>query len=340
MNEEMKRFVEIDVDTIEEKPLTDIQKQKIRKNARTKKAPNRTWKKFVTAAVVSLVALSGSLYALPTIASQLPFVENILEKIDPNFVPKNYVALATIINQVESSNGIDIMIENAVYDGTTLMVAYAIHSDKDLGEQPLTDTMFDIKGATAATGVSSLEKSADGLYTGIIKMTPTFNKHLDVLKIKWQPEKITNPDTNETFEGDWSFAFTMDTLPGKLEHLKITSTNDKAKIQINKVNYTDLSTVIHYEYNIDPAIMKKQPLSSIHFVKAIDNHGNEYEIHDNGGAISEDGHGFDWSFALYNLSEDVTTITLTAEIYYVSQSGKITSDMRELLEPITVELNR
>lgn len=39
MNEEMKRFVEIDVDTIEEKPLTDIQKQKIRKNARTKKHP-------------------------------------------------------------------------------------------------------------------------------------------------------------------------------------------------------------------------------------------------------------------------------------------------------------
>lgn len=340
MNEEMKRFVQIDVDTIEEKPLTDIQKQKIRKNARTKKEPNRTWKKFVTAAVVSLVAISGSVYALPTLADQLPFIENIMEKIDPNFVPNNYVELATIINQVESSDGIDIMIENAVYDGTTLMVAYAIHSDKDLGEQPLTETMIDIKGATATTGTSSLEKSAEGLYTGMIKMTPTFNKDLDVLQIKWQPGKITNLDTNETFEGDWSFAFTMDTLPVKSEHLKITSTDDKAKIQINKVNYTDLSTVIHYEFNINPAIMKKQPLSSIHMVKVIDNFGNEYEIHDNGGAISEDGHGFDWSFALYNLPEDVTTITLTAEISYASQSGEITSDMRELFEPITVELNR
>ncbi|AWE07315.1 hypothetical protein DCE79_07970 [Lysinibacillus sp. 2017] len=340
MNDEMKRFVQMDIDTVEEIPLTDIQKQKIRKNARIKKVPNRKWNKLLTAAVVSLVVIFGSVYALPTIASQLPFVENILEKIDPNFVPKNYEDLATIINQVESSNGIDMMIENAVYDGTTLMVTYAIHSDKDLGEQPMTGTMLDIKGAIVATGTSSLDKSANGLYTGLSSVTPKFNKNMDVLQIKWQPKTITNPETNETFEGDWSFAFTMDALPSKSEQLTTTITDDNAQIQIHTVDYTDLSTVIHYEYNIDPAIMKKYPLSSIHIVKAVDTFGNEYDIHDNGGMISKEGHGFNWSFALYDLPEDVSTITLTAELSYVAQSGVITSDMSELLEPIIVKLER
>lgn len=339
MNEEMKRFMKLDIDTIEEIPLTDIQKQKIRNNARIKNVPHRKRNKLIKAVIASVAVIFGSVYALPTIASQLPFVENILGKIDSGFAPKNYEDLATIINQVQSSNGIDMMIEDAVYDGTTLMVTYAIHSDKDLGDQPLINTLFDIKGAFAMSGGSSLKKSDDGLYTGMIKMTPTFEKSLDVLQIEWQPKEITNLETNEIFEGDWSFAFTMDALPSKSEQFTTTLTTDNAQIQIQTVDYTDLSIVIHYAYTIDPTIMKKYPLSTIHIVKAVDNYGNEYEIHDNGGT-SKDGHGFNWSFALYDLPEDVSTITLTAEISYVAQSGVITSNMRELLSPITIELER
>ena len=47
MNEEMKRLMEIDIDSIEEKPLTDSQKQRILKSVRTKKAPKRTWRKLI-----------------------------------------------------------------------------------------------------------------------------------------------------------------------------------------------------------------------------------------------------------------------------------------------------
>ena len=339
MNEELKRLMEIDIDSIEEKPLTDNQKQRILKSVRTKKAPKRTWRKLITAAIVSLAVISGSLYALPTIASQVPFVENILEKIDPNFVPKNYVDLATIINQVESSNGIDMMIENAVYDGTTLMVTYAIKSDKDLGTQPFLHPLLDLKGSTGGSSISSLDKINDGLYTGMIKIIPMFNKNMDSLQIKWEPKEITNYDTNETFEGDWSFAFKLDALPVTSQHIALTSVNNSVQTTINKIDFTELSTTVHYEYTIDASIMKKYPLSSIHFVEAIDNFGNKHEMHGSGGVMTDDGHGYNWSFSLYNLPEDVTSLTVSSEMYYVLLSGDEAYDMREQLKPITIELN-
>ena len=192
MNEELKKWVKLDVETIEEKPLTDLQKQQIRKVIQTNKAPKRYFKNLVAAAVIGICTLTGSYFALPTIASQVPFIENILTRIAPDFIPENYVDLATVINQVESSNGIDLMIENAVYDGNTLMVTYAIRTDLDLGEQPSTRAMLDIKGVTAASGVSSLEKVEDGVYIGMMKITPFSRKDIgDSIQVKWQRGTIT-----------------------------------------------------------------------------------------------------------------------------------------------------
>ena len=340
MNEEMKRLMEIDIDTIEEKPLTDIQKQRILKSARTKKAPKGTWRRFITAAIVGLAVISGSLYALPTIASQVPFVENILEKINPDFVPKNYLDLATIINQVESSNGVDMMIENAVYDGTTLMVSYAIKSDKDLGTQPFLNTVLNLKGSTGGSSITSIDKIDDGLYAGMIIVIPMFDKDRDNLQITWQPKEIINQDTNETFEGDWTFSFKLDELPVTSQHIALTSVNDPVQIKINRVDFTELSTTMHYEYNIDASIMKNYPLSSINFVEAVDNFGNKHEIHGSGGVMTDDGHGYNWSFSFYNLPEDVTSLTVSSEMHYVLLSGNEVHDMREQLKPITIELDR
>lgn len=97
---------------------------------------------------------------------------------------------------------------------------------------------------------------------------------------------------------------------------------------------------MHYEYNIDPMIIEKHPLSSIRIIKAVDNFGHAHEIHDSGGVVTADGHGYNWTIALYNLTKDVTSLTLTAEIYYISQSGEVTANMTELLEPITIPLGR
>lgn len=341
MNEELKKWVKLDVETIEEKPLTDLQKQQIRKVIQTNKAPKRYFKNLVAAAVIGICTLTGSYFALPTIASQVPFIENILTRIAPDFIPENYVDLATVINQVESSNGIDLMIENAVYDGNTLMVTYAIRTDLDLGEQPSTRAMLDIKGVTAASGVSSLEKVEDGVYIGMMKITPFSRKDIgESIQVKWQPGTITNTETNEEFKGDWSFVFTMEALPIITQLTTAKSETEKVVLSVPQIDYTDLTAVIHYEFDVDSAVIKQYPLLTVDIVKVTDNLGNEHEIHGNGGAISDAGHGFDWSLSIYTLTDDVTSVTVTPEISYVKESGEVTTNMREMMEPVTIELNK
>ncbi len=339
MNKEIKEWVHLDMETIEEKPLTAAQKQQIKRNIHIKKAPKRSIKVWVSAAALGLCVLTGSYVALPTIASQVPFIENIMTRIDPNFIPQNYVNLATVIHQVESSNGIDMMIENAVYDGNTLMVTYAIKTEHDLGEQPSTATYLDIEGATGMSGVSSLEKIEKDLYTGMMKVTPHFEKAPgETIQIRWQPEKVTNIETGEEFAGDWSFAFTMDALPVTKQSVIAKSASDDAELHVKQVDFNELTTVIHYEFTIDPLIKQKYPLASVDIVKVTDNFGKEHEIHGNGGIITEEGFGHDWSLTLYTLSDEVTSITVTPEIYYVKESGEVTANMRKLMEPVTVNL--
>lgn len=49
----MKRLIDLDIETIEEKPLTELQKQKIRQGIHAKKSPKRAFKKWIAVAAAT-----------------------------------------------------------------------------------------------------------------------------------------------------------------------------------------------------------------------------------------------------------------------------------------------
>lgn len=337
MKNEFQQWLEVDIETIEEKPLNDIQKQKIKKSILSEKHSCKAPKKWLTVAISSVVILTTSYFTLPAIASQIPFIENIISFVDKDFVPTKFEELSTVIGGVQSSNGIDMMIENAVFDGTNLMITYAVKTEQDLGNWPMVSQMPTIKGSTGMSGTGSLEKLDDTTYVGVEKLTPHFDEEPPKeLAITWNPTAFKNIDTKQVYNGNWSFDFNLQKLPNTTQQLNEKSSNDDGSITMTAITYSDLTAVLEYEFKINPEIMKEWPLSTIELIKVTDNFGNSHEINGNGGAVSEDGHGFDWSVSLYTLNEDVTSLTVTPEIYLTKGSG--TQIERKEMDPITINL--
>nr|WP_198044784.1 DUF4179 domain-containing protein [Lysinibacillus timonensis] len=339
MSNDFQQWLDLDIEKIEEKPLNELQKNTIKNNILGNKKRNRAKKSWLVAAVAGVTILSTSYFTLPTIASQIPFIENIVSFVDPDFVPSHYEELSTVIGEVQSSNGIDLMIESAVFDGTNLIITYAVKTENDLGDNPNVKQRLDIKGSTGMGSVSSFEKIDETTYVGVEKIRPYFNgSSPEEVAIIWQPEAFINSSTESSFAGDWSFEFKISALPTNTQQVAATSTNDDAEFMITSVTYSDLTAVLKYEFNIAESVKKEWPFSTVDIVEVKDNFGNIHEIHGNGGIVSEDGHGFDWSATLYTLTEEVTTLTVTPEIYYSKGSGVQLE--REEMEPIVIHLDK
>lgn len=340
MKDDLQKWLDLDLEMIQEKPLTDIQKQKIKHTVLGKpKRKKRRMKTWMTVAAASVMIVTTSYFTLPSIASQLPFIENIVSFVDQDFVPGNYEELSTVIGDSQSSNGIDMMIESAVYDGTNIMITFALDTTYDLGDYPMLGSrpLLQNKTADGMSSVSSLEKIDETTYIGVEKITPHFKQDAPAeLLIQWVPESVTNGATGKTFEGDWSFEFKVPKLETKTKTLVESSQHPDGQLSFTNLTSSDLTAVLHYEFQIVSSVLTEWPLSIIEVTEAVDNFGHSHRVHGSSGSVTEDGHGTDWKLSLYTLSEDITSLTFTPVIHYVKDSGM--SPKRETMEPITIQL--
>jgi Domain of unknown function (DUF4179) len=158
MTEEFKKCLGLDIDQIEPTPLSTEQKMKIKKHVLAKSTVRKRFNlRYLAAAVLLGVSVvTASFMTLPVIAKQIPFIQSILTYFKEDALPKTYVDLATIVNQIQSSNGIDVMIENAVYDGTNVIVTYAIQTEIELGDNPRSEGFLDVQQASGIGGAGSI----------------------------------------------------------------------------------------------------------------------------------------------------------------------------------------
>lgn len=340
MKDDLQKWLDLDIELIEEKPLTDIQTKKIKQAVlgipKRKKRRMKTW---MTVAVAGVMIMATSYFTLPSIASQLPFIKNIVTFIDQDFIPRNYKELSTVIGDIQSSNGIDMMIESAVYDGTNVFITFALNTTYDLGEHPMAGNMPVLKNAKASSiaSTSSLKKIEETTYIGFQEITPHFDKEApQELIVQWKPDFVTNGETGLPFEGDWSFEFKIPMLETTTKTLTESSEHDAGKLTIKSITYSDLTAVLNYEFQIAPSVLAQWPISMIRIMEATDNFGNTYNLHGGSGIVSEDGHGHDFTVSLYTLPEDITSLTFTPVIEYVEDSG-ITAKT-EKMESITIQI--
>jgi hypothetical protein len=341
LNKDIKELLNIDLNDIEPEPLTHMQKVEMRSYVLSKSIPKKRFKPahIAAAGILGTAVVSASLVSVPAVANQVPFLQSILSYFSDEELPGSYSHLATVINQVESSNGIDIMIEDAVYDGTNLILTYAIQTEKDLGDSPRPEGWIDVKKATGMGGTGTIEKINETTYAGIEEVTPHFSggdKPSEII-VEWKPKAFENRATNEQFEGEWEFQFSLNQLQGNVQKLTSTVKQDNVTLSLNSLAKTDLGAVLTYGFMVEKSTLEDYPFVTVEMSEVKDNLGNEYKVQGNGGVSHDNGISFDWKTSIYSLDPLAETLTLVPKIYYSKGSGEqlIEKDM----DPVTIKID-
>lgn len=341
MKEQYKDWFDLDIDQIELKPLSDIKKKNIKmyvlaNNKYEKKKFNM--RHLTTAALLGLSVVTASYFALPTVAGQIPFMQNVLSYFEEEELPNTYADLATVVNQVQTSNGIDVMIENAVYDGTNVMITYAIQTETALGDYPRAEGWLDIKESSGIGGTGSIDKINDTTYVGVEKVTPHFKKeNPEEIHVEWTPQAFTNNQTSEQIEGDWQFEFKLTQLATNLLSLDESIKQDGIILTMKSLELSELAAVLEYKFDVDESILQDWPIVSVEISEVKDNLGNVYEVNGNGGVSYQNGTFNESKATIYSVDKHASSWTITPEIYYSKGSGEGLEIVP--MSTITIDLN-
>lgn len=340
MKDQNKEWFGMDFEQLEQKPLSDLHKKRIKAHVLANnqlKNKSSHMRSLAAAALLGLSVVSASYFALPAIAGQIPFVQNVLSYFEDEELPASYTTLATVIDQSQASNGIHVMIENAVYDGTNVIITYAIQSDLSLGDNPRTEGWIDIKESIGTSGSGSIEKINESTYVGVEKVTPLFKeKKPEAIHVHWVPQAFINSQTEAKIQGDWQFEFTLTQLASNFVQLDETSKQDGITINMKSLERSDLAAVLDFEYFVEKSVIEDWPFVSIEMAEVIDNLGNVYELNGNGSINYEDGTFNQSKTTIYSLDEQATSLTVTPEIYYSKGSGEMLEIKK--MSPLVIEL--
>lgn len=333
-----KKLVDINIDEIEPVEVSEFEKKRVKQYVLGTKKKIKVYKYIAMAAAITIGTTIATSFAVPSLASHIPIINNIMSYfIDENSYNSNFDEVATDISQIQSSNGVSVMIEDAVYDGSSITVSYAIETNKDLGTNPYMSASFDVQGAEGIGSTGTIEKVKDTTYVGTEKITPHFSGNkFDSIEISWEPQAFVNMETNESVTGDWQFAFEVQSLENKKEVVNQSVSDHGISVVISSYETNDLSTVIHYEHFVEKHILDEWPEVTVQIKNVQDDLGNRYSVDDNGGTSRDNGLSFEWSSTIKSIDPNAKSITIVPVIYFSLGSGK-GLETKEM-DPIRIDL--
>lgn len=330
----MEEWTMIDFDHLELEDVTASEKARVKQHVLHKKRKRPIWR---TVAIASSIVLAINLIpaiAFPSFASQLPFMSDVFryfeQSDDRN---EKFETYSTSVDDVQSSNGLTLMIDRAVYDGSAITVSYAIETEHPLGEGTsiIPRQQFDIDGAIGGSETSELQKLTDTRYVGMSTITPSFKKSMlpNQVHVSWSPKAFLNEMTNLTIEGDWSFAFTLSRLDQQIQSIHASTTDGTHTVHVKSIETTAYSTTIRY----DQVISSKHDSDAKDMVpvfRITDDLGHLYvEGLGGGGRLEHDRLVFSGSTTFHALDPSARRLTIEPSI----------SD-ESLFEPIVIDLVR
>ncbi|WP_010096544.1 DUF4179 domain-containing protein [Ornithinibacillus scapharcae] len=337
MNQERK-WLDLNINEIEPKPLSTERKSAIKTHVLSRsKVRKRFSVHYVAVAVLGVSVVTAS-FLTPAIANQFPIIQSILSYFEDEALPDTYVDLSTVVNEVQTSNGIDVMIESAVYDGTNVIVTYAIQTEEELGENPRSNGYLQVEQANGIGGSGSIKKVNETTYVGIEKVTPHFKGDSpEEILIQWQPRSFINTHTDKQFDGSWSFEFTLAQLSTDVQLLNQTMEQNGIKLVIKSLEHSEMAAVLEYEFYVDQSILQAWKFVSVEMMEVKDNLGNVYEVDGNGGISYDDGAMSESRATIYSLDPNATSLTLTPQVYYSKESGGALEIVK--MAPMTIHLD-
>lgn len=325
----------MDVSDLEKKAM----KQRVLKKINQQRRVPKIWLNAAAAAVILVASVTTIGLGFPTLASQIPIVSNIFSVFneDQDGLYTAYEEFAKDVSQAQTSNGVTIMIDRAVYDGKSVTLTYSVETEKELGPNSGVHAPLDVAGASGSGGTASpLQKVEDRKYVGLITSTPILDDPLDTIQVSWSPRSIDNYDTMGEIKGEWDFEFELEAVTGNGQDVKQSVTDDGIEVSLDAIRYTDISTVIEYSQTVKPSVTEKWEWVTTDLLIQ-DNLGNEYLSNGNGG-FSEHGQDYKWSTTIKKVDQQASALIITPEVILSKGSGNGYEKMK--LDPIEVKLKR
>lgn len=288
----MKEWMELDIDNLELEQVTELEKHRVKQHVFKKRKIAPIWRSIAMAAVILISGAAITTFAFPSVASQIPFMNNVISYFDDSYGQyTNFEGFSDDLGLVDSDNGISILIDHAVYDGTNIIVSYALETEKNLGKSIAVSggNWFDVKGAIALGGSDQIIQIDEHHYAGVAEFTPTFknDEKPKTIEVTWEPKAFYNHETAMEVAGDWAFNFSLDRLDGTVLAINETSENEYLSLTLNSIEFTDVSSVLAYK-QFASEDLRKEWLSVTPTFTVKDNLGNIYIDGLGGGGMTSD----------------------------------------------------
>lgn len=300
--------------------------------------------KYSVAIILVSVLTFSSALASPTFAkfvTQIPVIGSVFNyfAFEKDYY-KSYKELSTDIGIVEESNGTEMIIDQAIYDGNLVTLSFVIRTKEEFETRPHFENLPQVQGKVH--NISSDIEYIKGVgYAGIITLA-MFEDNIENVNIEWEPKALSTFTGSKRIQGDWEFKFSLSEIPGIYIPINQEVSENGVTVRLIDAEKTDVNLSINYSQMIDI-----NHIESFEYVEAelyaIDNLGNEYKVPYNGGTGivgSNSREDFMWNATIHGLDEKATSITFYpfAHISKVPSGPNETNSNRIDFEPITVNL--
>ncbi|WP_170289670.1 DUF4179 domain-containing protein [Cytobacillus depressus] len=289
--------------------------------------------KYTAAIVLVSILTFSSTLASPTFAkfvTQIPVIGSVFNYfVFEKAYYDAYNDLSTDIGIVEESNGIEMIIDQAIYDGNIVTLSFIIRSEGDFGSLPNFGSIPIVQGQVFSNTGYDVEYEKGVGYVGIMRLA-MFEENRETVNILWEPKSISSD--NKTVKGNWTFKFSLKEIPKINIPINQEVSNNGITVRLIDAIKTDINFSINYSQLIDTKLIDSSEYVEAELF-AVDNIGNEYEVPYNGGkgivgsASRED---ILWNATIHGLDKEATSITFYP-FAHVSNS-------RVDFDPITVNL--
>lgn len=323
---DLNKWLTTDIEEIPEADVSEIEKKRMKKRLLGQRRKTVWLKNLALAAGIVVAVATTTVTALPSLASQIPILQDIVSYFDDDELLFNHFSeVAQPLGLQKTSNRSTITIEEAVFDGTSVTLAFVLETPTDLGASPNADSLLEAAWTRGSGSYTSMSKVNDTTYAGMITMAPTFIwKAPHTVKLSWEVDSFTDMETGAKIEGDWEFDFKLKALDSVQIHIGKNIDFEGGSYKLDKLRLTKLSTVV---------TMRKKGIDEDQYMtdwQLKDDLGNVYPMQFGTGS------GEHQQFTFEALDPKAVSVTIQPIIKFVEHID----DPGVLVEaaPVTVEL--
>ena len=329
--------IDIDLTEFEEMEVTEFERARVKKELKEKifNSCQKKWKKSITAASLIIGLLTSTLFGLSFTANaeKIPVFGNIYRFFNLNdALYDDYQENSNPIQGVAESNGIKVTMNDAVYDGETLIVSYTIDTNRYLGDTFYIDSVADVEGEEGTT-INEVFKIGDNKYTG--KSTTTIDESYSTINVDWKINYMLSSlvADQKRITGDWAFNFQLNKADIAIQKLTQSIEQDGFTVNFEKLIITPQAFHIQFEQITSLEVWKEWDFISVDF-EVKDDLGNVYDNHSFGGTGSDYLH-FNMSASYDSLNQDASKLIITPKVTFeeadtvnYAEDGRITGKGR------------